>query len=196
MGGNMVARTSMVLNAGMVTRQSVWLRDLFLVVASSLLLALCAPLAFYLPSSPVPITIGAHISILIGAVLGPKRGFLAVMGYLLQGVCGLPVFAGGNAGLLYLMGSTGGYLIGYAGAAYITGYLLQRVRGNSGLQIMLSLALGNAIVYLFGVLHLTSWVGLPAALWVGFAPFVVGDILKLLVLYCSVKNFFRAKQIC
>lgn len=102
-------------------KQSSWLKDLFLIGIGSVLMALCTPISIKLPFTPVPIALAPHLCLALGVILGSRRGALAVFSYLLQGAIGLPVFALGDAGLLHLFGPRGGYLLGYASAAYVTG---------------------------------------------------------------------------
>src|SRR5512146_2914983 len=93
-------------------RRGVLFYELGLIVAGSLLLALSAQVVIPLPFSPVPITGQTLVVLLIGATYGSRRGALCLLAYLSEGTAGLPVFAGGNAGLAYSFGPTGGYLWG------------------------------------------------------------------------------------
>src|SRR5579872_6334184 len=99
------------------------LRDVLLVLGASLALGLVGQLMIPLPFSPVPLALRSQLVLLFAAWLGPKRGALAVMGFLAQGIAGLPVFAMGTAGFGALIGAHGGYLIGYVAAAIVAGYL-------------------------------------------------------------------------
>lgn len=138
------------------------------------LIAVSAHMRVVLPISPVPITGQTLIVLLLGAVLGSRRGLLAVMLYVAAGAAGLPLFAGGSLG-----GPTGGYLIGFAAAATLTGGLMQMGWGGRTLTTVLALLLGNLTVYLFGLPWLAVFVGWGAVLPMGLVPFLVGDGLKL-----------------
>lgn len=175
-------------------KESSWLRDFLLVLMGSILLSLCAPLSIPLPFTPVPITVASHLCLILGAVLGKNRGALAVVAYLIQGAIGLPVFAGGAAGLARFFGPTGGYLLGSVVAAYATGYLIEKAREKSGAKIFLSLTVGNGILYLFGIPHLSLFVGFKSALLLGLVPFILGDTLKLFAAYKAVRTFLRVEQ--
>ncbi len=83
-------------------------------------------MAIQLPFSPVPITGQTMAVLLVGALLGSRRGALAVLAYIAEGLAGLPVFAGGAAGLARLFGPTGGYLVGFVAAAFLVGWLAER----------------------------------------------------------------------
>ena len=155
------------------------LYDLGLVLGGSLLLALSAQVAIYLPFSPVPITAQTLAVLLIGATLGSRRGALSVSAYLLEGFSGLPVFAGGQAGLLYALGPTGGYLAGFVAAALVTGELAERGWDRRIATCFLALLAGNVSIYSFGLLWLARLIGPDKALALGLAPFIPGDLVKL-----------------
>ena len=134
-----------------------------------------------MPFSPVPITGQTLVVLLIGALLGKNRGTAAVGLYLAQGAAGLPVFAGGKSGLITLFGPTGGYLIGFTAAAYVVGILMELRYNKSLLYTGFSLLVGNLIIYTFGLFWLTKFVGESQALQLGLFPFLVGDLLKILL---------------
>ncbi len=100
--------------------------DAALILGASLLIALSARIAVPVPFSPAPITGQTLAVLLVGALLGSRRGALSVLAYLAEGAMGLPVFAGGGAGILWLLGPTGGYLFGFIAAAFVTGWLAER----------------------------------------------------------------------
>jgi len=170
-------------------KQASWLRDLFLIGMGSVLLALCAPLSFKIPFTPVPIALAPHLAIFLGATLGARRGTFAVLVYLAQGAIGLPVFALGKAGWWHLLGTSGGYLFGYAAAAYLTGYLIERMRERTDAKTFLALVAGNAMLYLLGVFQLSFYLGFKSACVFGVLPFLIGDAIKLWVIYRGVKVF-------
>jgi len=103
-----------------------WLRDLLLVVGGVVFVALLAQIRIVLPFTPVPITGQTLGVILIGATYGFRLGFLTLAAYVVSGVAGLPVFAGGAAGLARLLGPTGGYLVAFPLAAALMGWMVQR----------------------------------------------------------------------
>lgn len=109
--------------------------------------------------------------------------------YLFQGAAGLPVFALGGFGFLSLLGPRGGYLFGYVIAAYVTGYLIERMRMRTAHRVFVSLVVGNAIIYFFGIFQLSFFIGYKSAIILGMIPFIAGDILKLLVIYAVIKRF-------
>lgn len=155
--------------------------DLSLLLAASTLVALCAQVSITLPSSPVPIT-GQTLAVLLsGALLGSRRGAACLLAYLLEGALGLPVFAGGTAGLGKLLGPTGGYLIGFVAAAWVTGWLAERGWDRRPATAFVAMLTGNLTIYLFGLPWLAYFVGAEKVLTSGFFPFIAGDLLKLLL---------------
>lgn len=183
----MIANTAHVQTLSV--KQASWLKDLFLVGMGSVLLALCAPLSFKLPFSPVPIALASHLVIFFGAVFGSRRGAIIVLAYLAQGAVGLPVFALGKMGLWHLLGPTGGYLFGYVAAAYLTGYLIEQMKERSNAKIFLALVAGNATIYFLGAFQLSFYIGLKSASILGVVPFLAGDVVKLWAVYRGIKVF-------
>jgi biotin transport system substrate-specific component len=155
--------------------------QLRLTVYASLMAALIAAGAFLsIPIGPVPIVLQNFFVLLCGLLLGARWGLAAVGIYLLGGICGLPIFAGGLGGIGRIFGPTGGYLLGYLPAVAVVGALSQafgrRVAGDAA-----ALIAGSLIVYLCGVPWLKIVTGLTwqKALAVGMIPFLIGDILKI-----------------
>ena len=153
--------------------------DIALIISGSLLIGLSAQIAIWLPFSPVPVTGQTFAVLIIGALFGARRGSLAVLAYILEGTVGLPVFVSGRAGLPWLLGPTGGYLLGFIGAAYITGALAQKGWDRHVGTTILAMLFGNIAIYIFGLLWYSGWIGINQALLAqGLYPFIVGDILK------------------
>ena len=154
------------------------LADVTLVVAGSLLMATLAQLALPLPFTPVPITGQTLGVLLVGGALGSKRGAASMLLYLLEGAAGLPVFAAGGAGPLVLFGPHGGYLFGFVAAAYCVGFAAERGLDRSFRSATLAFALGEIVIYAFGVPWLAVFVGARQALVAGFWPFLPGAVVK------------------
>lgn len=170
---------------------SSWLQDFVTIVLSSLLIAFCAPIAIPLPFTPIPLAIGPHLCLALGAILGSRRGAMAVMTYLAQGLAGLPVFALGGSGLATLLGPSGGYLVGCLIASYVVGFLIETLRERTPWKILMALIVGNSIIYFFGALQLAFFVGGTSALMVGVLPFLAGDAWKLIVLTRFIPKLVR-----
>lgn len=132
-----------------------------------------------LPIGPVPIVLSTLFIVLAGLILGPWSGTLAVLIYLLIGILGLPVFAGGTGGIAVLYGPTGGYLVGYIMGAAAAG-LIVHLLGQKIQWLILGGILGSAIIYLPGVTWLKTSLEMKwsTALGAGLIPFIPGDILK------------------
>jgi len=150
-----------------------------MVVGFSILVACSARIAIPLPFTPVPLTAQTLAVLLSGAVLGSRRGALSLMMYLVYGAIGLPVFAGGKAGLDHLFGPTGGYLWGFVAAAFVTGLLAERGWDRKAVTAFLAMLLGNVVIYLCGLPWLARYVGYERVLIAGLFPFIPGDLIKL-----------------
>jgi len=149
-----------------------------LVVGGSLFIALAARIVTPLPFTPVPITGQTLAVLLVGGLLGSKRGALTLLLYLGEGVAGLPVFAKGG-GFTYLMGPTGGYLVGFVAAAFVVGLSTDKGWGQRMGTTFLAMFLGTVTIYAFGLAWLVNFVGGKRVLSLGFYPFIFGDLLKM-----------------
>ncbi len=153
--------------------------DLGMIVAGSAAVGLAAQLEIRLPFTPVPLTGQPFAVLLVGALLGAKRGGLAMLTYLGEGaLLGLPVFAGGAAGMGALLGPSGGYLVGFAPAAFVTGALAERGWDRHVLSTWAAMALGSAMIFVCGLPWLAQFVGWEHVLAAGLYPFVIGDVIK------------------
>jgi biotin transport system substrate-specific component len=150
-------------------------------VAASAFVALLAQVRVPLPFTPVPVTGQTLGIVLIGASLGSIRGSAAVVLYILEGIAGLPVFAGLQSGLGHVFGPTGGYLAGFVAAAWLVGRLAEAGWDRRWNTSFLAMLAGNAIIYLFGLAGLAPFVGLKSVVALGLVPFLAGDLLKTLI---------------
>ena len=153
--------------------------DAAAVAGGSLLIAACAQVAAWLPLSPVPVTAQTFGVLVVGMLLGSRRGAMAAALYLLEGACGLPVFAGGAGGIAWLAGPTGGYLVGFVAAAWLTGRLAERGWDRRAASTAAAMALGDAALLLPGAVWLSAFVGPGAALYGGLAVFLPGEAFKI-----------------
>jgi biotin transport system substrate-specific component len=155
------------------------MRALVLALAGSGLLALSAKIQVPIP--PVPMTMQTLVVLIIGATYGWRLGGATVLLYIGEGMLGLPVFANTPpqvASPAYLLGPTGGYLVGYVAAAVVMGFLAERGWDRSLWRVLVMMSVGHLIIFAFGLAWLTQLFG-PAKAWaVGAAPFVAGTVLK------------------
>ena len=154
--------------------------DAALIAAGAMLIGLTAQVKVFLPFSPVPITGQTFAVLMLGALLGSRRGALGALLCIIAGIAGLPVFAAG-AGLTALAGPTGGYLVGFVFAAYLTGKLAEKGWDRRVGTTILAMVLGNIVIHTFGVLWLSFLIGLRQAIIVGSYPFIIGDVLKIIL---------------
>jgi len=152
--------------------------NLVLIVGASVLTALAAQVAIPLPFSPVPMTGQTFAVLLTGAVLGPRRGALAQLLYLLEGAAGLPVFAGFAAGPHTLFGPTAGYLFAFPIAAAVTGALCARGWDRRFGTMLAAMLLGSVAIFALGLAGLARFVPSRALVTAGLLPFLPGDLLK------------------
>jgi len=157
------------------------LRQILLVLIGSAAIWLFAKIQ--VPFYPVPMTMQTFVILGLGMAYGWRLAGLTVLFYLAQGALGLPVFAGTpekGVGLAYLMGGTGGYLLGYLPAAVVCGWLAERGWDRSAVTTALAMLIGNALIYVPGLLWLGALFGWdkPILEW-GLIPFVLGDLTKL-----------------
>jgi len=156
-------------------------KQLVLVVAGIAALVLAAKIK--IPMFPVPMTMGTFAVLSIGAAYGARLGLATILGYMLIGALGFDVFARSSAevsGLSYMMGSTGGYLVGYVLAVVALGAMARKGWDRARGKMVLALVLGNALIYVPGLIWLTVLYGLEAPIlsW-GLTPFLLGDVVKL-----------------
>jgi biotin transport system substrate-specific component len=157
------------------------LHDVLLVVAFSVLIAVSARIAIPLPFSPVPVTMQTFSVLITGMLLGSRLGAVTLIAYLAEGVAGLPVFAFGVGGFAALLGPTGGYLVGFIFAAGLVGFLAERAWDRRRGTTFLAMLFGNLVIYAFGVGWLAHFLPFEDAVTKGMLPFLVGDLVKILL---------------
>lgn len=164
-----------------------------LALLASIGLALCANLRIYLPFTPVPFVMQNTILLFFAAGLGRWGGLTMAIAFLVQGMAGFSVFSSGAVGFAAFTGPNGGYLIGYAIAAFIVGALQEKMAIRTTKSLFLHMLIGGGVVYFFGALYL-GWIlgSFQRALLLGVIPFILTDLLKtatLTTLYSvSFKN--------
>ena len=166
------------------------LRGMVFAALFAALTAAVAQVKIPLGFTPVPITLQTLVVLLSGAMLGSYYGALSMVLYVLVGILGLPVFAGGSSGLPVLYGNTGGYLISYFIAAYVIGKYLEYRKKPRYTDYATAMAFGTVIIYALGATQGKIGTGLPwNAIITGWVlPFILGDTIKLLLAAWIAKN--------
>jgi biotin transport system substrate-specific component len=156
-----------------------WTRSVGLVVVFSLFIAAAAQFAIHI--GPIPITGQTFAVLLTGALLGSRLGAAAVIAYLIEGAVGLPFFAGGGAGLVRFFGPTGGYLVAFPAAAFITGAFSEHGWDKRYPTAVAAMAIGSVIVLLGGFAWYSILTNTPpvAAFKIAVMPYLVGDVIKI-----------------
>ena len=155
-------------------------RQVAIVIGASLFVALCARLWVPLPFTPVPLTLANFGVLVVGILLGSKRGFAALAVYLAQGAAGLPVFSSfGPGGIAQLRGPTGGYLLAYPAAAFLAGWIAERGAGKFARFVMAALA-AEVVLFAGGLAWLVVLThGATQAMNFGLYPFLFAEIIKI-----------------
>ncbi len=148
--------------------------------------AICSWITIPLPFTPVPINMATFAVIMSGLVLGARLGAISQIIYIFIGIVGMPVFSGFSSGFGVLVGPTGGYLMGYIFIALLSGILSK----NHDYKIFIGIVLGNVMCYILGSLwfmYITES-NLTTTLTLCVFPFILGDILKILLAYLVFKR--------
>ena len=143
-------------------------------------LLLIASSKIKVPLYPVPMTLQPLAVLMIAILFGRKLATLTVGLYIFKGIIGLPVFAFGG-GLMYLMGPTGGFILGFFASAIIVGHLADLGWGKKVSLSIISMLIGMVVIYALGIFQLSLLKGFNFALVKGFYPFLLGDFYKLLL---------------
>jgi len=158
-----------------------FVRQVGLVLSFSLLTALAAQVV--IPAGLVPITGSTFAVLLTGALLGSRLGAITMIVYLIEGASGLPFFAGGTTGVLHLLGPTGGYLVAFPAAAFITGAFAEHGWDRNFFTAAAAMAIGSALILVAGwawfsiVMHTSPLIAFVDTI----ARFIPGDIIKILL---------------
>ena len=167
-------------------------KSLFLAVFATILLAISSKIK--IPFYPVPMTMQTFIVLLIGISFGWKLGVFTVGLYLAEGIVGLPVFAGTpekGLGLLYFVGPTMGYLVGFLVAVFLAGFVKF---GSNYFLNFLKLILAVSTIYFFGMLWLAKFTGWEKVFLVGAQPFLLAELFKILILTIIIPRILKFKN--
>jgi biotin transport system substrate-specific component len=143
------------------------------------------------PFYPVPMSMQTFAVLVIGAAYGWRLGAATVLLYLAEGAAGLPVFAGTpekGVGLAYMLGPTGGYLVGFVAGAAVTGWLCERGWDRSWALLLAAMLIGHVLIFVFGVAWLASLIGFDKAWAAGVTPFYLATLLKTLLAAAVIRG--------
>jgi len=158
------------------------LKHVALIVAASLFVALCAQITVpLLPLTPVPLTVQNFGVLLVGLLLGSRRGFAALMLYLVEGLVGLPVFnPTGVGGVAQLFGVTGGFLLAYPFVAFLAGYVFEQGKRTFAWAALAGF-LGEVLLFAGGLSWLYGFThSLAKAAYLGLYWFIAGEVIKVM----------------
>lgn len=172
-------------------------RNLLLITAGVIAMAIAAKIK--VPFWPVPMTMQTFVVLTIGAAYGGGLGAVTMLAYLLVGAMGFDIFTGSAAqasGLTYMLGGTGGYLIGFVAAAFALGKLAEAGWDRSVPKMALAMLIGTALIYLPGLLWLGQVYDKPLAWAVsnGMTPFLLADAVKLALATALLPLLWRMKR--
>lgn len=159
------------------------------VVFGSLLIAAASQIE--VPFFPVPMTMQTFAVLLVGLLLGARLGAAAVLAYLAEAAIGMPVLSGGDTLMTLLVKpTTAGYLVGFVGAAFVAGLIAERTAGRLWGVVAAAVA-GEAVLMTLGVAFLAWLIGFESAVTYGFLPFVLGDLLKIVLAVAIARGVGR-----
>ena len=169
------------------------IKIILIAIAGTLLLTISAKIK--IPFYPVPMTMQTIVVLFLGIILGPKIGLLTIGLYLLEGIFGLPVFAGTpekGIGFIYFTGPTMGYLIGFLIAAYFSGsFKYDKGLINTFFKLMFSVS----FIYIFGLLWLGFLIGWDKPIFqLGAQPFLLAELFKILILTIIAGSLNKIKK--
>ena len=168
------------------------LKKISLIIFGTLLLTISAKIK--VPFYPVPMTMQTFVVVLIGITLGWKLGLATVLAYLFEGIIGLPVFAGTpekGIGISYMIGPTGGYLIGFISSVFIAGFV--NLNKNIFIKFFL-ISISIFAIYITGVPWLAYLAGWEIAYVWGIKNFVLAEILKIAILSLSTEKLLKVRK--
>jgi len=169
-------------------------KNLFIAILGSILLAVSAKIK--IPFYPVPMTMQTFVVLLLGVSLGWKLGLFTVALYLVEGIAGLPVFAGTpekGMGIIYFTGPTMGYLIGFLAAVYLTGFF---TFDNNFFKNFAKLLFSVSFIYLLGLIWLGSLIGWDKPVFkLGAQPFLLAELFKISLLALLIPKVLKFRKL-
>jgi biotin transport system substrate-specific component len=164
------------------SKSNSWFLKLALIVGGSLLLTISAKIQ--VPFYPVPMTMQTFVVLSVSMLFGWRLGALTVVLYLAEGALGLPVFAGTpekGIGLSYILGPTGGYLLGFLLSSIVVGFMAENGFDRTVGKTILTMFIGTSVIYLFGYVWLATLIGFEKSFIFGVQPFLLSAVFKILL---------------
>ncbi len=168
-------------------------KNLFIAICGTIILAVSAKVK--IPFYPVPMTMQTFVVLLLGVSLGWKLGLFTISLYLIQGIAGLPVFAGTpekGVGIIYFIGPTMGYLIGFLVAVYLAGIFKY---SDNFFKNLIKLIFSVSFIYLLGMIWLGSLIGWDKPIFeLGAQPFLLAELFKVVLLALIIPALLKFKK--
>ncbi|CAB4340698.1 unannotated protein [freshwater metagenome] len=182
----------LTLRSVVAPRSSALTHALFIVGGTAFIAAM-AQVSLPVPGSPVPVTGQTLAVLLVGTTYGARLGVATFSTYMLAGIAGAPIFAGGTYGIDIVQGATGGYLFGMLLASALLGYLAERRADQKFSTSFPALLLGNLIIFSFGLtwLHFSLDLTWAKTFSMGLTPFILGEALKIAIVATSLPLVWR-----
>ncbi len=168
-------------------------KNIFLAVLGTIVLAISAKVK--IPFYPVPMTMQTFVVLLLGVSFGWRLGLFTITLYLIEGIAGLPVFAGTpekGTGIVYFIGPTMGYLVGFVAAVYLTGLFKFK---NNFIINFIKLVFAVSMIYLFGMLWLAKFTGWDKVFTAGAQPFLLAEFFKILLLTILIPKISKFRKL-
>ena len=174
-------------------KQSKLIKNLFIALIGTIILAISSKIK--IPFYPVPMTMQTLVVLFLGLALGWKLGVATVALYLFEGIIGLPVFSGSpekGVGIVYFIGPTMGYLIGFLFTVFFAGFFNF---GKNFIVKFLQLLISTSFIYIFGILWLGILIGWDKPLFqLGVQPFLLAELFKILIILVSLSKIKKLNQ--
>ena len=182
----------LTLRSVVAPRSSALTHALFIVGGTAFIAAM-AQVSLPVPGSPVPVTGQTLAVLLVGTTYGARLGVATFSTYMLAGIAGAPIFAGGTYGIDRVLGATGGYLFGMLLASAVLGFLAERRADQKFSTSFPTLLLGNLIIFSFGLtwLHFSLDLTWAKTFSMGLTPFILGEALKIAIVATSLPLVWR-----
>jgi len=161
-----------------------FVKNFVLIIFGALFLGLFSKIYIPLFFTPIPIVLQNSIAITYGYFFKSKKAFFSILLFILLGVLGFPFFSRGAFGLMHLLSTNGGYILGYCFSGYIVGKIFEKSTKNISLTILF----GHIIILFCGFVWLSFFIGATKAFILGVLPFIAGDLFKTIVITKLIKK--------